>query len=95
MTPATEGLVGLNGHKLEVVKAETCSNCRYAKFLDIGQIECGGVPPTPVMLGVQQNIAGQPEPMIALFRPKMPSSMAACALWRERDLASSMTRGEA
>lgn len=93
--PAAGPNSALNGSGLIAVKAQTCGGCRYAKLLDIGEIECGGVPPTPVMLGVRQGLAGQSEPMIGLFRPRMPSTMAGCALWKARDLASTMARGEA
>jgi hypothetical protein len=54
----------------------TCGNCRYAAPVpsDLTQIECKGVPPTPVALPHPQGV------QISPIRPRLPRTEPACAL---------------
>lgn len=63
--------------------SETCGSCRFARFEDMGLIECRGVPPTPVVLGMGQNLAGKQGANVQLLRARLPATEAACALYRE------------
>lgn len=91
--PATRPV--LTGELIHQVRAETCGNCRYAKPIQLGTIECWGLPGTPVVLGGKPNIAGQVEIQIEIMRPRCPTAQARCALWAEKDLASSIAEGRA
>lgn len=60
----------------------TCGNCEFGANVQIGVVECFGVPPTPVLMGARQNLAGQQEANIQLLRPRLDATTAACALHR-------------
>lgn len=63
---------------------DTCGNCRYGHTVQLGMTECHGVPPTPVVLGFGQNLAGQTGAQIELLRARLPSDEAACALHKPK-----------
>lgn len=58
----------------------TCGDCRFGKTINIGLTECWGLPPTPVVIGVGRNLAGQGEAQIELLRPRLAATTAGCAL---------------
>lgn len=57
--------------------APTCGSCRYGRLVkeDLKQVECGGVPPIPAVMGM-----GQAGPVIAVLRPRLPRTEPGCAL---------------
>jgi hypothetical protein len=67
----------------------TCGNCRYGAIIpeQLGVVECNGVPPTPVMVAVGQNLAGQQQMSIQLFRARLDMRQASCALWAAKEAA--------
>ena len=71
-----------------LVFGETCGNCRFAgtNTEDVVNLAiCRGVPPTPVLVGMGQNLAGQPVPNIVGIWPTVGRGMPACALWKRVD----------
>jgi hypothetical protein len=64
----------------------TCGSCEYAQILpgDGQMILCGGVPPTPVPMGVNQNLAGQQQIVCQMFYPQLPMNQKRCALYEPR-----------
>lgn len=71
-----------------------CGNCWYAVDhpSDAGQIECQGLPPTPLLAGATQNpVTGEVRPNILLFRPHLPRALRRCALWVEKDIDGAPT----
>lgn len=75
-----------------------CGNCAFGRPVN-GQtaiIECHGLPPTPILMGFQQDALGRPNPNIALMFPRVPANEARCALWQEAQgsaLLNSETQG--
>lgn len=61
---------------------KTCGSCKFGKRVDITQVECRGVPPTPVVAGQQRNALGQVNMAIQLLRPVLPAQEQACALYQ-------------
>jgi len=64
---------------------KSCGGCAFGdplKTAPIAQpaVECCGVPPTPVVIGMKQGFTG-PEAVIELLRPRMAMNARACALW--------------
>ena len=58
-----------------------CGNCLFASPLpqNLKDVSCGGMPPTPVIIGMSAQ-----GPQIALMRPQVDRHLKPCALWRER-----------
>ncbi len=85
------GLLTANGARLTAgpapVPPKRCGNCEFAAMVvdDQAMIECQGVPPIPVPMAAGQNLAGQPQMQIALFRPRLPPIQKRCGLWQERE----------
>jgi hypothetical protein len=84
----------INGERMR-----TCGNCAFARPLktDRLQIECGGVPPTPVFFGMQpakQAIVTErgvvfsesPQPVLKCVPPVLPKTFPACALYLAADV---------
>lgn len=73
----------------------TCGDCAFARAIpaDLNQIECGGVPPTPVCFGFQQvsvqltkasRAAAPGQPIIKCVPPVLPRTYPACALFVQK-----------
>ncbi len=64
----------------------TCGNCRFRQNVveDLQILECHGLPPTPVIMGM-----GQTGPAVGLLRPRLPRTEKACALHKP-DLAGAL-----
>lgn len=61
-----------------------CGNCRWAATLpDLNLIECTSMPPTPVVVGMVQAVAG-PAFNIQAMRPNLPRTLAACSLFERK-----------
>lgn len=96
-------LLGLNGGRLTAgpaaVPPKRCGNCEFAVLVvdEADKIQCEGVPPTPVPMAMGQNVAGQPQMQIALFRPRLAPAQKRCGLWvmREGDAAIATGRNGA
>lgn len=80
----------------ENIPAHRCGNCFYASGENvpdpINWVRCEGLPPTPIVIGMNQTPTGQ-EPQIILYRPNLPANLKACALWSQRDLPGLPTHG--
>ena len=92
-------------------RVNTCGDCAFARALktDAAQIECGGVPPTPVFFGMQPaqvpvfkggviQIAESTAPVLKCVPPVLPKTYPACALFRPvieiaADVADSLSPG--
>lgn len=67
------------------VALPTCGTCHYGRVVREGlaivpnATECGGVPPTPVIMGQGPGGAA-----IGLMRPRMSKTEPACALHRPK-----------
>lgn len=74
------------GDVLAMPKHETCGTCKHAEIVpqDVTQIICYGAPPTPVMMGMQQTVAGQ-QPMIVAVHPVLTRGEHACSLWARKN----------
>jgi hypothetical protein len=81
----------------QIAAPETCGTCKYARRnpADLRQVECGGVPPTPVVMGQERNQLGQVNMAIQLMRPVLPATEPACGLYKFKPLLdlSSKTAG--
>lgn len=64
-----------------------CGNCTYSDPIKgpiaHPSVECFGVPPTPVVIGMKQGLGG-PEAAIELLRPRLQANARACALWVQK-----------
>lgn len=65
-----------------IIQPATCGSCKFGKRVDITQVECHGVPPTPVVAGQQRGPLGQVSMAIQLLRPVMPAMDDGCALYQ-------------
>lgn len=76
-----------------VAQPDTCGSCRFGPVVAPGQVECKGVPPTPVVIGMGQNMAGQPAMQIELMRPRLAATEPGCALWKAKTLSDMIAEG--
>jgi hypothetical protein len=91
-------------------QVHTCGDCAFARRIktDPLQIECGGVPPTPVFFGMQPvqrpvfnsgviKVAEATAPVLRCVPPVLPKTYLACALFmpavRPADVADSLPPG--
>jgi hypothetical protein len=72
----------------ELAIPNTCGSCQFAQILpgDGKMVMCGGVPPTPVPMGVRQNLAMKNEIVCQMMRPQMSMSERGCALYKPREI---------
>ena len=66
-------------HASDALPPERCVNCRYGNTVkqDLTVVQCGGLPPVPVVVGMSPQ-----GPAISLIYPNLPRSTKACALWK-------------
>lgn len=57
----------------------TCGTCFYFERNGVNQGACFGLPPHPLLVGVQQVVGGQ-QPLIQAHNPVVPSNFRACSL---------------
>lgn len=63
--------------------APTCGNCFFGHGVDVGQVECRGLPPTPIPMPARDAV-GNIAMTIQMMRPRLPTTLAGCALHRFR-----------
>lgn len=63
-------------------RAGTCGTCKHGVRRDIDAVECFGVPPTLVPMGMRPTaVPGQHAVMIEKFRPMMKPLERGCSLY--------------
>ena len=68
----------------------TCGTCHYAEAIpsDLQAINCGGVPPTPCIVGAAPTPRG-PQYQIELLKPQLPRMYKGCALHKPKGAPAS------
>lgn len=68
---------------VQALPAQRCGNCWYHAKVpgDPNMVMCQGGPPTAIMMGMGQDIAGRPVPQIISFWPQLQATQRRCALW--------------
>lgn len=76
--------------KIEFVTFSKCGTCKYAQKFDTkGYAECFGYPPSVHIVGMGQNVLGQPGLQIETFVPRVHVDRPACSLHqRKQDFAT-------
>lgn len=64
---------------------DTCGACHFTMPIreNLQAVLCTGLPPTPVVVGMQQTPAGM-QPQIEGIRSPVPRNLPACALFRRK-----------
>ena len=63
----------------------TCGGCEYAEpTQDLSVVVCHGVPPTPCVVGAQQDALGRAHFNLEMMVPRVPRALKGCALWSRR-----------
>lgn len=57
----------------------SCGNCKFGVRIELGVVECHGLPPTPVVMG--QGPGGI---ATGLLRARLPGNEPGCALWTSK-----------
>lgn len=72
--------------------ADTCSNCKFGQTIkeDLTIVECHGVPPTPVIMGMSPQ-----GPAVSILRCRLPRAEPGCALWKLRPSVADTTAVQA
>lgn len=80
---------GIAPAKRPAVRAlKQCATCDHAVFIDGENIECYGVPPTPVLMGGGKDLAGRPTLACELLRPRLKATARACGMHKPRPAQS-------
>lgn len=58
-----------------------CGACAHKVWVSDQIIDCWGVPPTPCIVGLGTNLAGQQGIKAELLRPRIPASTPCCSLF--------------
>jgi hypothetical protein len=70
-----------------------CGTCRYAQKPDArGFADCHGNPPTVILMGAVQDLAGRPGFQMESFVPKVNVDRLGCALHKPKEDFATMGR---
>lgn len=70
----------MNGVAPLPAEFKSCDTCKFGVKNPDGSVICFGVPPTPVPVGMVQDLAGRPQIRIEAIRPTLAKGQPACSL---------------